>query len=243
LTPRPALPSVQHLSRSSGRAIVPSPRRPPVAPLALVAGALLVAGAGLAHPLLTGDGPAQLAIIAATRAWRAIHLALVAGEILLVAGVAGVSLRHADTAGAGATRAGALLFALGVALSLIQILFMVGAGSALAAVYVRGGAGLAATQAVFAYDVLHPFAQVAGRAGELTLGLALATLGWGTLAGGRWPRWVGYGGVAAGVACAAWALGVRETDPRLMAGVGLVAAWAFVGGVVMQLGERRTGTA
>jgi len=213
------------------------PRQSFASGIALLAGALLVTVVGLCHPMLTGDGPAQLATIAATSAWRAVHLALIAGEILLVAGVAGFALRHADTPCAGTTRAGALLFALGVALALIQILFMVGAASALAAAYVRAYPGIAATQAVFMYDMLHPFAQVAGRAGESALGLALATVGWGTVNGGVLPRWLGYGGVAAGVLCALWAVGVPESDPRLMAGVGLVTLWALASGLVLLVGR------
>lgn len=213
------------------------PRLPSVAGPALLAGALFVAVAGLCHPMLSGDGPAQLETIVATSAWRAVHLALIAGEILLVAGVAGFAIRHADSPGAGAARAGALLFAFGVALALIQIMFMVGAASALAGAYARGYPGIAATQAVFMYDMFHPFAQVAGRAGEFALGLALATLGWGTLSGGILPRWLGYGGVAAGVLCALWAVGVRESDPGLMAGVGLVTVWALAGGLVLVVGS------
>ena len=213
------------------------PRLSFIAGLTLLAGALLVGGAGLCHPLLSGDGPGQLETIGATAAWRAVHLSLIAGEILLVAGVAGFALRHADTPGAGVTRAGALLFALGVGLALLQILFMVGAASALAGAYARGYPGIAATQAVFMYDMFHPFAQIAGRSGELALGLALAVIGWGTVRGGLLPRWLGYSGVVAGVLCALWALGIREDDPRLMAGVGLVTVWALVSGVVLVVGR------
>src|SRR5439155_930182 len=43
-------------------------RRSPVYPLCLLVGALLFGSAGLAHPLLTGDGPTQLAVIAGTPA-------------------------------------------------------------------------------------------------------------------------------------------------------------------------------
>jgi len=43
-------------------------RRSPVYPLCLLVGALLFGSGGLAHPLLSGDGPTQLAVIAGTPA-------------------------------------------------------------------------------------------------------------------------------------------------------------------------------
>lgn len=208
-------------------------RAAPLAAAALLTGAALVVVAGLRHPLLGGGGPGQLAIVAATAGWRAIHLALIAGEVLLVAGVIGLALSQADTGGAGATRGGALLFALGIGLALIQILFMGGAATALATAYVRAEPGLAATQAAFTYDMLHPFAQLAGRAGEFTVGLGVAVLGWGVAAGRRLPRWLGAAGVAAGCGCAAWAVVTPEHASMLMAGMGLVAAWAVACGGVL----------
>src|SRR3989442_14156718 len=81
-------------------------RRSPVYPLCLLVGALLVRSAGLAHPLLTGDGPTQLAVIAGTPAWRTIHWALLFGLPLMLAGLVGLALRHAGAPGDVAARAG-----------------------------------------------------------------------------------------------------------------------------------------
>ena len=105
--------------------------------------------------------------------------------------------------------------------------------TALATAYVRAEPGLAATQAAFTYDMLHPFAQLAGRAGEFTVGLGVAVLGWGVAAGRRLPRWLGAAGVAAGCGCAAWAVVTPEHASMLMAGMGLVAAWAVACGGVL----------
>src|SRR6266576_3299468 len=75
--------------------------------LCLLVGVLLFGGAGILHPLLTGDGAAQLATVAHTLHWRAIHWALLFGLAFMYAGVIGVSLRHNDTPGATPARAAA----------------------------------------------------------------------------------------------------------------------------------------
>jgi hypothetical protein len=212
---------------------------PSYSTLALLAGGLIVAGAGLRHPPLVGDGAAQLGLVAATPAWRSVHLALMFGQVLLVAGIAGLALRHAATAGAGAARAGALLFAFGTAVALIQTLFMAAAAPALAGAYTRGEAGIAATQAIFTYDMLHPFAQIAGRAGEFAIGVALYSLGWGVVDGRVLPRGLGYAGVAAGVVSAVWAVIAHESHPFLMGGVALVVLWGVAAGAWLAIREVR----
>src|SRR2546426_1170914 len=103
-------------------------RRSPLYPLCLLVGALLFGSAGLAHPLLTGDGATQLAIIAGTPAWRAIHWALLFGLPLMFVGLIGLGLRHAGTPGEVAARAGVFLATLGFGGWMVNVLFMVGGG-------------------------------------------------------------------------------------------------------------------
>src|SRR3989475_11400434 len=103
-------------------------RRSPFYPLCLLGGALLCGRAVLAHPLLIGDGPTQLAVIAGTPAWRTIHWALLFGLPLMFAGLIGLALRHVATAGEVSVRAGGLLAALGFAAGGPNVLFMVCAG-------------------------------------------------------------------------------------------------------------------
>src|SRR6266513_1991449 len=79
-------------------------RRPLFYGLCLLAGSLLVSAAGLMHPILKGDGATQLATVAATAGWRAIHWVLLAGfafgvwalNVLFMVG-AGWQLAHAFT--------------------------------------------------------------------------------------------------------------------------------------------------
>lgn len=204
-----------------------------VSALSLLAGALLVGVAGLRHPLLSGDGAAQLAAIAGTAGWRGIHLALVFGMVFVVAGLVGIALAHGETPGWAAARAGILLAVLGYGVTLVGVLFMTGAAPRLAAAYSQGEPGLAATEAVFLYDMLRPFATSSLRVGEFAIGLSAWAFGWGGLDGRLFPRWLGWLGVAAGAACALWAVVMNEEAARLMGGLAPVTAWQVLAAGVM----------
>jgi hypothetical protein len=205
----------------------------------LVAGSLTVGIAGLGHPMLVGDGAGQLTLIAATPAWRAIHWAFAAGYVAVVAGLAGLAAAHAGTAGDRAARIGALTTTFGYAVSLVGVLFMLGGAAALADAYVRGAPGLAATHAVFVYDMLHPSAQAAVRAGSGAVSLGLYAFGWGVARGGVLPRWLGLAAVASGVAGVAAAVLAAPDTAALVAGVALATLWQAVAGVVVLVGARR----
>lgn len=208
-------------------------RRPWFHGLALIAGALLVGIAGARHPLLVGDGAAQLAAIADMPSWRALHWSIAFGYVLVIAGLAGVWSRHAATPGAGAARTGMFLSVFGYLTALVGVLFMLGAGSALAGAYRTGEPGLAATHAVFVFDMMHPAARAALRVGAFALSLGLFGLGWGVVSGGVLPRWVGWLGVAAGVVGALAALALAETSPYVIAGVALATVWQLAAGVTL----------
>ena len=164
-------------------------RRSPFYGLCMVVGAFLIGIAGLYHPVLTGDGAAQLGTIAGTAAWRTIHWALAFGLPFLYAGLVGVALRHSETPAGNQARAGVMIAGFGFALWAVNILFMVGAGTALARAYQIADPGLTATRAVFLYDMVHPFGLAAERLATFTLGLALYLYGWTVSnGGGRGPR-------------------------------------------------------
>src|SRR5207302_656174 len=80
--------------------------RPVIYPLALLVGSLFVVAAALAHPDLTGDGAAQLSVIARSEAWRAIHWAFLFGFTLALTGLVGVMGMHVGTPGEASARAG-----------------------------------------------------------------------------------------------------------------------------------------
>jgi hypothetical protein len=201
--------------------------------LTLLAGSLTVGIAGVRHPTLVGDGADQLGLIAATSAWRTIHWAFAAGYVAVVAGLAGLAARHTATPGERAARIGALTAAFGYAVSLMGVLFMLGAAAALADAYVRGAPGLSGTHAVFAYDMLHPTAQAAIRVGAAAVSLGLYAFGWAAVRGAVLPRWLGLAGVGSGVAGVAAAVVAAPDSAALVAGVALATVWQVVAAVVV----------
>jgi len=208
--------------------------------LTLLAGSLAVGIAGVRHPMLVGDGADQLTLIAATGAWRTIHWAFAAGYVGVVAGLAGLAARHAGTPGDRAARIGALTATFGYAVSLVGVLFMLGAAAALADVYVRAAPGLSGTHAVFTYDMLHPTAQAAIRVGAAAVSLSLYAFGWAAVRGGVLPRWLGFAGVGSGIVGVVAAVAGAPDTATLVAGVALATAWQAVAGTVVLVGARRS---
>jgi hypothetical protein len=213
-------------------------RRPLFYGLCLLAGSLLVSVAGLMHPMLEGDGATQLATVAATAGWRAIHWALLFGFPLMYAGLIGVAMRHGDTPGSAPARAGILLAGFAFAVWALNVLFMVGAGWQLAHAFTTSDKALTATHAVFLYDMLHPAGLAAERLATFTLGLVAYVFGWAILNGGAYPRWLGWAAFAVAVTNAAVAVGFDEFSPNLYYGQALFVAWLVATAAVM-LSERR----
>jgi hypothetical protein len=213
-------------------------RRPLFYGLCLLAGSLLVSVAGSRHPLLTGDGAAQLATVAATAGWRTIHWALLFGMPLMYAGLIGVALRHTDTPGSAPARAGVLLAGFAFAVWALNVLFMVGAGWHLAHAFTTSDKALTATHAVFMYDMLHPAGLAAERLATFALGLVAYVFGWAILNGKVYPRWLGWAAFAVAVANGAVALVCSEMSPNLYYTQALFVGWLLATAVVM-LTERR----
>ncbi len=213
-------------------------RRPTFYGLCLLVGSLLFGIAGLMHPLLTGDGAAQLATIAATASWRAIHWSLLFGFPLMYVGLIGVALRHGDTPGSAPARAGIMLAAFGFGVWTLNVLLMVGAGWQLAYAFTTSDKALTATHAVFVYDMLHPAGLAAERLATFTLGLVAYVFGWAVLNGRVYPRWLGWAAFAVAIANAAVAVGFDEFSPNLFYGQALFVTWLVATAAVM-LAERR----
>jgi hypothetical protein len=213
-------------------------RRPLFYGLCLLVGALLFGIAGLMHPLLTGDGAAQLGTIARTSGWRVIHWSLLFGLAFMYAGLIGVALRHGDTPGSAPARAGLLLGAFAFSVWSLNILFMVGGGWQLAQAYTASDTGLTGTHAVFVYDMLHPMGLAAERLATFMLGLVAYMLGWGIRNGGVWPKWLAWIAWAVAVVTGVVALVFTEFSSNLFFAQALFVIWLAVTSVVM-LVERR----
>jgi len=213
-------------------------RRPLFYGLCLLAGSMLVGVAGSRHPVLTGDGAAQLATVAATAGWRAIHWALLFGMPLMYAGLIGVALRHTDTPGSAPARAGVWLAGFAFAVWALNVLFMVGAGWHLAHAFTTSDKALTATHAVFVYDMLHPAGLAAERLATFALGLVAYVFGWAILNGKVYPRWLGWAAFTVAVANGVVALVFSEESPYLYYTQALFVAWLLAMAGVM-LTERR----
>ncbi len=213
-------------------------RRPLFYGLLLLSGSLLAAAAGWMHPWLNGDGATQLATVAATVHWRAIHWSLLFAFPMMYAGLIGVALRHSDTPGSAPARAGILLAGFAFGVWALNVLFMVGAGWQLANAFTTSDKALTATRAVFLYDMLHPAGLAAERLATFSLGIVAYVFGWAILNGKVYPRWLGWAAFAVAVTNAAVAVGFDEFSPNLYYGQALFVAWLVATAAVM-LAERR----
>ena len=213
-------------------------RRPLFYGVCLLLGALLFGGAGVMHPLLSGDGAAQLATIAKTSGWRTIHWSLLFGLAFMYAGVIGVALRHNDTPGATPGRAAVRMGAFAFSVWSINILFMVGAGWQLARAYTTSDTGLTGTHAVFIYDMLHPMGLAAERLATFMLGLVAYMFGWAIRNGAIWPKWLAWAAWAVAVVAGVVAVAFSEYSPFMYYAQALFVIWLAASAVVM-LAERR----
>jgi len=213
-------------------------RRPVFYGLCLLVGTLLFGGAGAMHPLLSGDGAAQLGTVARTAGWRLIHWSLLFGLAFMYAGLIGVSLRHNETSGASPSRAGIRLGAFAFSVWSLNILFMVGAGYQLARAYTAADAGLAGTHAVFVYDMLHPMGLAAERLATFLLGFVAYTFGWAIRNGAVWPRWLAWFAWVVAVLCGGAGLLFSETLPYMYYAQAAFVVWLLLAAIIM-LTERR----
>jgi len=215
-------------------------RRPLFYGVCLLLGTLLFGGAGAMHPLLSGDGAAQLATIAKTSGWRMIHWSLLFGLAFMYAGVIGVALRHNDTPGATPGRAAVRMGAFAFSVWSINILFMVGAGWQLARAYTTSDTGLTGTHAVFLYDMLHPMGLAAERLATFMLGLVAYMFGWAIRNGAIWPKWLAWAAWTVAVVAGVVAVAFSEYSPFMYYAQALFVIWLAATAVVM-LADRNKG--
>jgi len=208
-------------------------RRPLFYGFCLLLGVLLFGVAGLLHPLLSGDGAAQLSAIARTNGWRAIHWSLLFGLAFMYTGVVGVALRHNDTPGSTPGRAGVRLGAFAFSVWSLNILFMVGAGWQLARAYTTSDAGLTGTHAVFVYDMLHPMGLAAERLATFMLGLVAYMFGWAMRNGGVLPKWLAWMAWLVAIVNGGVAIVFSEFSPNMYYAQALFVIWLAATALLM----------
>jgi hypothetical protein len=140
--------------------------------LALLLGTALHGIGALLHPMLEGSAVAQLSTITNTTYWRPLHLAMLAGSALIVAGI-WVRLVD-DRAFVRAPLVAALtVVSIGLTINALNIAYMAGSGWHMASRFAAGDAGMAPL-----FDATHPIGLMAARFGNFIVALGAIILGW-----------------------------------------------------------------
>lgn len=186
--------------------------------IALLLGTALLGVGAAFHPMLAGDAAEQLRTIAATPHWHVVHLTLLAGSALVIAGV-WVRI-VTDRAASGALVAALAIITIGVALNALDIAFMAGSGTRMAAYFAAGHVEMPNL-----YDVTHPSVLLAARFGNFIVAVGAVALGLIEQRDASRPRWLAW---LAWLAAAGGFVGVFffEDPSRLVfAAVALLSAW------------------
>lgn len=186
--------------------------------IAMLCGTALLGVGAAFHPMLAGDAAAQLRTIAATSYWRPLHLAMLTGSGLLIVGI---WVRLVTDRAAGGTLVAALaVIALGLALNALNIAFMAGSGTHMAALFAMGRADMAGV-----FEATHPIGLMAARFGNFVVALGAAALGWIEWHEANRARWLAW---LAWLAAAGGFVGVfffSEASPIALAAVALLSGW------------------
>jgi len=184
----------------------------------LLAGTALLGIGALLHPMLGGDAATQLRTISATSYWRALHLAMLAGSGLAIAGV-WVRLLT-DRATPAPLVASLTLISIGTALNALNIAFMAGSGTHMAALFASGQSEM---QSVF--EATHPIGLMSARFGNFIVALGALVLGVVESSDATRPRWLAW---LAWLAAAGGFVGVfffDEASRVALAAVALLSGW------------------
>jgi hypothetical protein len=198
--------------------------------IALLAGTVLLGGGAALHPMLPADVPGQLRLIAATWYFRPVHLAMLAGSALLIAGVWSRGLIPDSKRDASLIMALALI-CLGLCFNAIDIAFMGNAGWHMATQYQAGDTSVAPL-----FEALHRVGMTTARFGNCLVALGALALGFIERSDPGSPRWLGW---LAWIAAAGGLCGVLvpESSLLILTAVSLIPLWC-VGVAVWALKSR-----
>jgi hypothetical protein len=187
--------------------------------IALLLGTALLGAGAAVHPVLAGDPAAQLGVIAATPAWRAIHLAMLAGSGLVIAGL-WVRLPLDRSGAPGALLASLALIALGLAINALNIAYMAGSGWHMATMFREGESAMTAM-----FAVTHPIGLMAARFGNFLVALGALVLGWAEWQDATQPRWIAGLAWIAAIGGFIGVLFFDEASRLALAAVALLSGW------------------
>jgi len=191
----------------------------------LVLGTALLGVGAAFHPMLAGDAASQLRTIATTQYWRPLHLVMLAGSGLVIAGI---WVRLVSERAAPAAMIAALaIVSVGVALNALNIAFMAGSGTHMAAEFARGETAM---QSIF--EATHPIGLMSARFGNFVVALGAVALGWIEWRDPGQPRWLAW---LAWLAAAGGFVGVfffNEASRLALAAVALLSGWQLATAVL-----------
>jgi len=199
--------------------------------IALLLGMILLGYGAAVHPMLAGGPETQLRTIADTTHWRTMHLLMLAGSGLLIAGiwvrlvtdrpmVVAQSVSATATAFNGPLVAALALIALGLAINALNIGFMAGAGTHMAAEFAAGR-----TEVAPLFDATHPIGLVAARFGNFIVALGALALGWVESQDPTRPRWLAWLAWAAAAGGFFGVIFFNEASRIALAAVALLFGW------------------
>jgi hypothetical protein len=192
--------------------------------VALLIGMILLAFPAIIHPVLGGSAADQLRMIADTPHWRTMHLSMLAGSGLIIAGIWIRLVPDRATAARAAFNplllAALALIALGTAVNALNIGFMAGAGWHMAAEFAAGR-----TDIVPVFEGTHPIGLIAARFGNFIISLGALALGWAEWQDSTRPRWLAWLAWGAGIGGLVGAFFFNEASRIAVAAVALLMAW------------------
>jgi hypothetical protein len=187
--------------------------------IALLAGTALLGAGAVLHPVLAGDGAAQLRLIADTSYWRPLHLLMLTGSGLVIAGIWVRALL--DRAGATPPMLAALaVIAIGLTLNALNTAFMAGSGWHMAAMFRAGETGMSAV-----FDATHPIGLMIARFGNFLVALGALLLGWVERQDAASPRWLATLAWLAALGGLVGVLFFDEASRAALGAVALLSAW------------------
>jgi hypothetical protein len=199
--------------------------------MALLLGMVLLGLGAAVHPVLAGDPESQLRTIADTAHWRTMHLLMLAGSGLIIAGIWVRLVNDRPAGGPPALSATATMFngplvaalaliALGLAINALNIGFMAGAGTHMAAEFAAGR-----TEVAPLFDATHPIGLVAARFGNFIVALGALVLGWVESQDPARPRWLAWLAWAAAAGGFFGVIFFDEASRVALAAVALLSGW------------------
>ena len=191
--------------------------------IVLLAGTALLGAGALVHPVLAGDAATQLRTIADTTHWRGIHLAMLAGTGLIVAGI-WVRLLLPRAGVAPPILLGALaIIAIGIAIDGLNIAYMAGSGWRMGDRFAAGD-----TLAPAIFDLTHPIGLMAARFGNFLVALGALALGWAEWRDETTPNVLAVLAWVAGIGGMIGVVFFDEASRATLGAVALLSGWQVV---------------